>query len=321
MEIDQGEFNEMLAAAKRQGQQTRPKPRFGFGGTLFLIGFALIAGVILLMFFTTAVPAGNIGIQDTFGSVSDNTLDPGFHMKGPFTAIHMMSTRTQKYMDYGTQDKATIVALSHDGMSTTMGIAVNYHINPAKAVELYKNVGMDYSNVVMVNPIHSVPRDLISKYDTKTLYSASQEGSTDRAKIENELFSGISNRLNEAGVRDSIQIEQVSIRDIDFPQVYKDAITSKMKMDTEIQQKALEVQKQEMEAKRIVAQAEGERQVKLINADAESEYNRRVTASLSDKLLKYTWIMSMQNNPKAVYVPIGEDGLPLFKAVDEASAA
>jgi regulator of protease activity HflC (stomatin/prohibitin superfamily) len=167
----------------------------------------------------------------------------------------------------------------------------------------------------MVNPIHSVPRDLISKYDTKTLYSASREGSTDRAMLEQELYEGITTRLNSIGVPNSIVIEQVSIRDIDFPQVYKDAITSKMQMDTEIQQKALEVQKQEMEAKRVVAQAEGEATANIARAKGEAEANRIRTESLSPALLQYTWIQSMKDNPRAIYVPIGNNGLPLFKDV------
>jgi regulator of protease activity HflC (stomatin/prohibitin superfamily) len=288
----------------------------GFGTVLFLIAICLVGIVLIFGFFTTAVPAGNVGIQDTFGSVSDQVLPPGFHLKGPFTGVAMMSTRTTKYIDYGSGDKATITALSHDGLTTTMGIAVNYHINPGKAVDLYKNVGTDYMNVVMVNPIHSVPRDLISKYDTKTLYSASLEGSTDRAKLEQELYSGISERLNAIGVRDSIVIEQVSIRDIDFPQVYKDAITSKMKMDTEIQQKQLEVQRQKMEAERVVAEAEGEANANVARAKGEAEANRIRTASLSNILLQYTWIQTMKDNPKAIYIPVGENGLPIFKNVD-----
>jgi len=290
------------------------------------IGRNLIIGVIAVIvifmsygFFFTAVPAGSVGIQDTFGSVSSDLLQPGLHIKSPFTGVTMMSTRTLKYMDYGSSDTATITALSNDGLSTTMGIAVNYHINPTKAIDLYKNVGTDYSNIVIVNPIHSVPRDLISKYDTKTLYSASKEGSADRAKLEQELYDGISTRLNAIGVSDSIVIEQVSIRNIDFPQVYKDAITAKMQMDTEIQQKSLEVQKQEMEAKRVVVQAQGEAEANVAKAKGESEANRIRTESLSPALLQYTWIQSMKDNPKAIYVPIGSDGVPLFKNVDGGS--
>lgn len=293
----------------------------------------LVFGIVCLwfaFFFVTnllvTVDAGTVGVVKTFGIVESTTLEPGLHLKNPFTEVIPMSTRTAKYMDYGKSDVATITALSNDGLETTMGIAVNYHINPDKAPELYKRVGTDYEGVVMVNPIHSVPRDMISKYDTKTLYSASQEGSTDRAKLEQELYRSIEDRINELGVRNSITIEQVSIRNIDFVQTYKDSIASKMKMDTEIQQKKLEVEKQKMEAERVSAEAEGiankariEAQGKAdaarIEAQGVSDASAKIS-SVSGNYLQWYYTQTMKDNPRAVYIPVGNNGLPLFKSVD-----
>jgi len=236
-----------------------------------------------------------------------------------------MSTRTMKYMDYGSSDVATIKALSNDGLETTMGIAVNYHINPSKVTEVYKQVGTNYDTVVMVNPIHSVPRDMISKYDTKTLYSASQEGSTDRAKLERELQEGIQTRLDEIGVPGSIIIEQASIRIIDFDQVYKTSISNKMKMDTEIQEKNKEVQKQEAEARRVAAEAEGTANKARIEAQGKADAARIEAQGVKDaadkigmvseQYLQYYFLQTMRDNPKAIYIPIDENGLPIVKMV------
>jgi len=279
-----------------------------WGVVIPAIIFAVIAIIAVWMTCIAVVPAGTVGIKNTFGVVEDTTFQPGLHIKSPFTDVISMSTRTQKYMDYGNSDTATITALSNDGLSTSMGIAINYHINPDKATEVYKIVGEDYQSVIMVNPIHSVPRDMISKYDTKTLYSASQTGASDRAKLENELYLGISERINEMGVRDSIVIEQVSIRNIDFPDVYKNAIVNKMKMDTEIAEKELEVRKQEMEAKRVIVQAEGT-----------AKANDIIKQSLTPEYLQWYWIETMKSNPKTIYVPIGETGSPivLTKQIEE----
>ena len=169
------------------------------GEAIFLFGVGAIVILIIMAFmgcFTT-VPAGNVGIADTFGVVDNNVYQPGLHLKAPWTGVTMMSGQTQKYMDYGSGDVATITALSNEGLSVSMAIAVNYHLDTTKATEVYKRVGPNYQSVVMVNPIHAVPRDIISKYDVKTLYSASQPGSADRARIENELYTGIQNGLEE----------------------------------------------------------------------------------------------------------------------------
>jgi regulator of protease activity HflC (stomatin/prohibitin superfamily) len=307
----------ILARGAHDGKKAADEGRF------IRRGFFLLAIGIICLFIPTIyviVDAGVVGVSKTFGVVDEQVFEPGLHLKSPFTEVIPMSTRTQKYLDYGSADKATIIALSNDGLSTSMGIAVNYHLNPDKIPDLYKQVGTEYSSVVMVNPIHSVPRDLISKYDTKTLYSASKEGSTDRAKLEAELYTGITQRLNEVGVRDSIIIEQVSIRDIDFPPEYKNTITAKMNMDTEIATKKSELEKQRIEAERIVVIAQGEASANIERAKGEAEANRIRTESLSPILLDYTWIQGMLNNKNAVYIPTGEDGLPLFKNVDQVAA-
>lgn len=293
LQRDQNDHNQPVPVPRRSG---------------FSFGWFIVTLIGLLLIWTTCtavVPAGYVGVQDTFGSVSNDVLQSGFHLKSPVTNVAMMSVRTQKYMDYGSADTAKITALSNDGLSTSMEIAVNYHLAPDKAAEVYKSVGLDYSNIVMVNPIHAVPRDLISRYDTKTLYSASAVGSADRAKLETELYTGIQVGIDKMGVKDSVDIEEVSIRNIDFPPVYKTAIENKMKMDTEIQQKELEVKKQEMEANRMRAEAQG-------IADS----NEIIKKSLTDKYLEWYWIESMKNNPKTIYVPIGNNGMPLFKNVD-----
>lgn len=305
----------ILARAANEGKS---KDEGGFirnGAILLLLGLLFL----FLPSLYVVVDTGVVGVPKTFGIVEDTVMEPGLHFKNPFTEVIPMNTRTQKYLDYGTADKATIVALSNDGLSTTMGIAVNYHLNPAKIPELYMKVGTDYSAIVMVNPIHSVPRDLISTHDTKTLYSASKEGSTDRAKLEQELFDGITKRMNEVGVKDSIIIEQVSIRDIDFPQEYKNTITSKMNMDTEIATKRSELEKQRIEAERIVVIAQGDATANIERAKGEAEANRIRTESLSPILLDYTWIQGMLANKNVVYLPIGENGLPIFKNVDPAT--
>ena len=296
--------------------------------TVRWIGAILLIVAFLLFFssmFYVIVDAGTVGVQKTFGIVDSQVMEPGLHLKNPFTEITEMSTRTMKYMDYDKTDVATITALSHDGLSTSMGIAVTYHIVPAKVTQVYKQVGMDYSGVIMVNPIHSVPRDMISSYDTKTLYSASQEGSTDRAKLEQELHDGIQKRIDEIGVPGSIVIEQASIRNIDFDAVYKTSIANKMKMDTEIQEKEKEVQKQQAEARRVAAEAEGTANKARIEAQGKADAARIEAQDVkdaadkigmvSDQYIQWYFLQTMRDNPKAIYIPIGEDGLPIVKTV------
>jgi regulator of protease activity HflC (stomatin/prohibitin superfamily) len=86
------------------------------GEILVLIGVFILI-MILVTIFTglfTVVPAGNVGVADTFGVVDENAWNPGLHIKAPWTGITMFSGQTQKYMDYTNGDVATITALSNE---------------------------------------------------------------------------------------------------------------------------------------------------------------------------------------------------------------
>jgi regulator of protease activity HflC (stomatin/prohibitin superfamily) len=275
---------------------------FNLGGAL-LKAFAFILLIVIVLMvagaFWVAVPAGHVGVQDTFGHVSDDTLKPGFHFKSPFTAVIPMSVQTQKYMDYGgSADVAVISGLSNEGLPVTMGVAVNYHLNPDKVVEVYKQVGQGYANVVLVNPIHAVPRDVIAQNDVKTLYSAGVAGSPDRVKIEQQLFVGIRDGVNQIGVPNAVTVEQVYIRNIDLPQLLKDSISAKLQREQDIAKKEFDVQVQEKESDRMRVEAQG-------IADA----NRIIADSLSPSYLEWYTIEMMKAHSGATYfIPIGTDG-------------
>jgi regulator of protease activity HflC (stomatin/prohibitin superfamily) len=275
--------------------------KFVVTGIVILVGF-----LICLFLFAAVVPAGSVGVKDTFGDVDPVPFQPGIHLKNPFTRVVIMTTQTQKYIDYGTSDVATVDALSNEGLAVSMGIAVNYHIDPMMAPEIYKNIGVEYQTVVMLHPIHAVPRDIISRYDVKTLYSAQRDPSSpDRAKIEGELFDGIKAGLLLNGKERGIVIEKVFIRNIQLPQLLTDAITNKLKMEQEITQKKFEVQKQEAEADRMRAEAQGI-----------ADYNKLIAQSLTDPYLRWYFVKMLETRQgDTYYVPIGSDGLPLMKVI------
>jgi len=272
-----------------------------------VIGLVILVGFLVCLFlFAVVVPAGSVGVKDTFGDVDSVPFQPGIHLKNPFTRVVIMTTQTQKYIDYGTSDVATVDALSNEGLAVSMGIAVNYHIDPMMAPEIYKNIGVEYQTVVMLHPIHAVPRDIISRYDVKTLYSAQRDPSSpDRAKIEGELFDGIKAGLLLNGKERGIVIEKVFIRNIQLPQLLTDAITNKLKMEQEITQKKFEVQKQEAEADRMRAEAQGI-----------ADYNKLIAQSLTDPYLRWYFVKMLETRQgDTYYVPIGSDGLPLMKVI------
>jgi prohibitin 1 len=277
----------------------------GFFGILKLIVSALVVLFILACIsgIFVSVPAGNVGVADTFGQVDPVPWQPGLHIKAPWTSIVMFSTQTQKYYDSGSpgdSDVAQIQALSNEGLSITMEIAVNYHLVPEDAPSLYKTVGTSYQTVVMKPPIHSVPRDIISKYDAMTLYSASSSNNTEgRVQIEQQLYDGISKGiLKEDGSSRGIVIESVFLRNVILPKSITDAIEAKQSMQQQIQEKSFEVEKQRMEADRMREEAKGI-----------SDANKIIANSLTSSYLEWYTIEMMKNHQGATYfIPVGTDG-------------
>lgn len=223
-------------------------------------------------------------------------------MKIPWTYVYPMSVRSQTYQEEAPYpEQITIQALSNEGLQVTMGFTPVYHLNSDAAVPIYKNIGPQYQSVALLTPIHSVPRDVISKYDVKTLYSASLGATAHRLLIEKELLTGIQDKVQKWG----IVIELVGIRNIDFDPALKISISQKLQMEQAIAQKNFEVTVAEKEADRKIAEARGI-----------AESNRIISGSLTPNYLRWYWIEALKETEgPTYYIPVGSDGLPIFKEI------
>jgi len=277
----------------------------GIMGSLITGGVIAVGGIFLLVFLfgcIFTVPVGNVGVKSTFGVVEPAPYQPGLYLKLPWSGVTLFSTQTQKYYDIGTlgdHDVAQIQALSSEGLTVTMEIAVNYHIEGSKAPEMLKTVGSDYSNIILKPSVHSVPRDIIAKYDAMSLYQAATNSSEGRTGIEQQLLNDISKQiLNTDSSSRGIVVERVYLRNVILPKSITDAIESKQSMQQQIQEKKFEVEKQNAESDRMRAEAQG-------IADA----NKIISNSLTPSYLEWYTIEMMKNHNGATYfIPIGSDG-------------
>jgi hypothetical protein len=68
-----------------------------------------------------------------------------------------------------------------------------------------------------------------------------------------------------------------------------------------------------------VLEKEGkEAQRKIVEAQGVSESQKIISESLNERFLTWFWISSLEKQNSVIYVPIGQNGLPLFKNVDQA---
>ncbi|MBQ9263864.1 MAG: prohibitin family protein [Clostridia bacterium] len=285
---------------------------------LILTGFVLIIAVILVNVCTVQVPTGNTAIITTFGKVEDYTLEAGFHLKSPFQQIILMDNREQK-TPFSTE------AFSSDIQQVNIIGSINYAINKATAMTLFKEVGTDYFSK-LVNPrMLENTKAVFSKYTAENLVSA-------REQLSVQIRDNLSREMDRYG----ISIISISIENIDFTDAFTDAVEAKQvaaqkKLQAEIEQeqKTMETQQQ---AQRQKIEADAKAEVLKINADAEAystkvkaeaeaEANRKIAESLTDGLIQFTQV-NQWNGQLPTYVSGGAaEALPVLSLNDAAPAA
>ena len=176
-------------------------------------GYGIGALIILFKLFTV-VPAGTVGVVDFLGNVSDNTLKAGVNFVNPLANVVKFSIKTQEI-------KETMNVPSMEGLSVQLEISLLYSLDPDNASKIYKTVGEDYSNIILIPQFRSVVRGVTSKYDAKALYTASRELLS--LEIKRELEKLVGPR--------GITIEFAPMRQIFLPQGLTAAIEEKLKSE------------------------------------------------------------------------------------------
>ena len=241
-----------------------------------LVGLILV--VILLVVFVSAsyvvIPAGHTGVALTFGKVEDTVLQEGLHFKVPFVQkIAVMDNRIVK-LDVNTE------AFSKDLQTITTVVAVNYHVGKENSQTVYKNVGLNFEEVLITPAVNEVLKAVTAKYTAVELVSS-------RAEVSMLLDDGLNEKLNSYG----IFINELNIINWDFSEEYINAVEAKqvaeqnlIKTRTE-QEQALVIANTEAQKRVIAAEAEAN-EIKVL-AEANAESNRILTESISELLIKY----------------------------------
>ena len=241
---------------------------------LILTIFVVILAVIFLGSSFVVIPAGHTGVALTFGKVEDVVLQEGLHFKVPFVQkIVVVDNRIVK-LDVNTE------AFSKDLQTITTVVAVNYHVGKENSQTVYKNVGLNFEEVLITPAVNEVLKAVTAKYTAVELVSS-------RAEVSMLLDDGLNEKLNNYG----IFINELNIINWDFSEEYINAVEAKqvaeqnlIKTRTE-QEQALVIANTEAQKRVIAAEAEAN-EIKLL-AQANAESNRILTESISELLIKY----------------------------------
>jgi prohibitin 1 len=261
---------------------------FRQGRTVSLL-LAVVFGLIAFTRFLTVIPAGNVGVVDFFGSVSEKTLRSGINFRNPFARITKMSIKTQQaYEDMEVPSK--------EGLTIKISISALYHLDPEKAAEVYKTVGPNYEEVILRPQFRSVCRGVTAGYEAKALYTSQRE------ILAKTIYEDLVKLVAVRGVI----VESTPLRNIDLPRKVTDAIEDKLKAEQESQRMEFILTKEKQEAER-----------KRIEARGISDFQNIVAQGISEPLLRWKGIEATEKlaaspNAKVVIIGSGKDGLPVI---------
>lgn len=247
--------------------------------------------LLLIVLSITTIPAGHVGVVDTFGSVSESTLSPGMSFVNPFAKVVAMSLQTQ------------IITVSEnvptkEGLDVHLEAAVLVRLQRKKAVEMYTAIGQDYSDTAVVPQFRSVIRSITSGHDAKDLYAAST-----REAMGLSLHNELSTLLNARG----LTVMECLLKKLELPQRLHAAIEDKLQAEQASQKMQFVLQKQRQEAERLVIEAKGI-----------AEYQKIVSADITENLLRWKGVeatekLANSKNAKVVVIGSGsQGGLPLI---------
>jgi regulator of protease activity HflC (stomatin/prohibitin superfamily) len=215
-------------------------------------------------------------------------------MVNPMANVEKMSIQTQEL-------KEVMSVPSKEGLSVNLEISLLFKLDSEKANDIYKTVGPNYTEIILVPQFRSVVRGVTARYEAKALYTASRE------KLASEILTELENLVGPRG----IIVEQAPLRQIQLPERLTKSIEEKLQAEQESQRMEFILTREKQEADR-----------KRIEAKGIADFQEIVSKGISEQLLKWKGIeatekLASSQNTKVVIIGSGKDGLPLILGSDK----
>jgi regulator of protease activity HflC (stomatin/prohibitin superfamily) len=261
------------------------------------VALALLAwGPILLALSIVVVPSGMGGVRvsQTSGTLP-GTLYPGVHFITPLAeSIVLFDTRDQIFTTGAVEDgkienkHALLTVQAKEGLSLGLAITIRYRLDARHLDYIQANLPQPVEKELVPPIVASAWRELAPNYTVREVFA------TKREEVRGRAASVITQKL----AADGIIVKEVMLRDIQLPPEYakgledlllKEQEDDQMAVQTEIQQKQVRIAELQAEATKAqqVKQAEGEAQVRVLQAKAEADA-MQYTLPLKQKQVEQT---------------------------------
>jgi regulator of protease activity HflC (stomatin/prohibitin superfamily) len=256
-----------------------------------LLGLGVVAFVLVILLFASVarVESGNVGVLTLFGRVTGEVLPEGIHLVNPFKANNEMSIRTQEI-------KESASVPSSEGLVMNLDTSLIFHVDPAKASDVYQKIGPNYQTVLIEPNLRAAIREATASHSANALYTGERE------MVAKQIFDQLAGLLGQRG----FIVESILLRDIQLPATLKSSIESKQQAEQEALAMSFRLQKETQEAQR-----------KRIEAQGIRDFQQIVAQGISPQLLEWKGIEATESlakspNSKVVVIGNSKNGLPLI---------
>jgi prohibitin 1 len=249
---------------------------------------AVVVILLLLMWSTTSIPTGNVGVLTLFGRVTGQQLPEGIHLINPLKAVEKLSVQTQSL-------KESANVPSNEGLILALDTSLLFRLDKDKAAFVFQTVGNNYVEKIVEPTLRAAIRAATSAHSANALYTNARE--LVQQQIQEELTAQLAPR--------GVIVENVLLRDVQLPAMLKGSIEAKQQAEQDALRMSFILQKEKQEAER-----------KRIEAQGISDFQRIVATGISAQLLEWKGIeatekLATSTNAKVVIIGNPKNGLPL----------
>ncbi|MEK7702763.1 MAG: prohibitin family protein [Nitrospirota bacterium] len=220
----------------------------------------IVAAVLLVLFngFQTVGPGERGVIFNQISGLRDVTLGEGMHFKIPFIeTIYIMDVRVLKV-------QSSASAASKDLQNISSVVAVNFHVDPARAQKVFQELGRDFKDRIIDPAVQESVKAVTAHFTAEELI-------TMRGEVKDQTQATLTKRLSKF----NIVVDELSIVDFSFSDVFNRAIEEKQMAE-----------QQALKAKRDLDRIKIEADQRITQARAEAEGQRLQRETLTPIMLQ-----------------------------------
>lgn len=237
-----------------------------------IISIILILIVVIAINSMTTVPTGFVGVKTRFGKVQEDVIQEGLNLKVPFIEkIVKIDCKTKKV-------ETTAAGSTKDMQNVSTSIAVNYNVNKETANNLYREIGLDFENIIISPAIQESIKSTLAQYTAEELI-------TKRSNVSDEIQNSLIEKIESKG----FAITEFNLVNIDFSEEYDKAIETKAVRQQEVETAKAELEKQKIQNEKEISEAQKDAQVMALQNSQITENTLKLKELENEKAMIDKW--------------------------------